>query len=116
MNESKTYDAKFATDSEQFQNVHKFEKWLLDNLRYEAKKILEINTKETLMSYLSDLVLCYHTNGSTSYELGVHATKSGQPECYHYDVISDGYVIENGKRRLAEEDEEPDYWNETFIF
>lgn len=78
----------------EFKNVEKFDNWL--------KSILKAEDFD-LMAFLEDVDKQYGNTGSTYYEVGRFNTKSGNPECYSFDI-----------EQIHNEDE--DTWGKIYSF
>lgn len=60
-----------------FKNVEKFEKWIKENVK---------KYYDNIDVYLDEVIQQHCSNGSNCYELSRIETKSGNSECYYYDV------------------------------
>lgn len=78
----------------EFKNIEKFESWL--------KSVLKADTFD-LKECLKDVEMQHNSNGCEHYEVEFFSTKSGNPECYYYDVETTC-------------DEENDIYTTTIIF
>jgi len=63
----------------EFQNVGKFEEWLKSILK-------EGHDNYDLEAYLNDVETQWFSTGSHDYEVGRFYTKSGNPECYNFEI------------------------------
>ena len=63
----------------EFKNVEKFESWLRGVLK-------EGHDGYVLDAYLNDVETQYFSTGSHDYEVGRFYTKSGNPECYRFEL------------------------------
>lgn len=75
-----------------YRNLENFESWLKNILNDKCLDLFNLNV------YLNDLDEQYSSNGFSSYELNHRYTKSGNPECFDYEVEDvfddDGEFIE----------------------
>lgn len=75
-----------------YRNLENFEIWLKNILNDKCLDLFNLNV------YLNDLDEQYSSNGFSSYEVNSQYTKSGNPECYDYEVEDvfddDGEFIE----------------------
>ena len=81
-----------------YTNLEKFESWVKETVK---------NYFDNIQDYLDELEESYMCNGTANYELKGFETKSGNPECYYYDVID----------TFEDDDEENGEWiSREFIF
>jgi len=78
-----------------YKNIASFTKWLNENLKN--------NCSDSIDLYLNDLVRRHGETGMKCFELSKFYTKSGNPECYYYDIEE-------------KHNEEEDTWETTYIF